>query len=247
MQEIISSLTTGPVLERIITFFFLMATLAVGYYALLGLLRMVKKAKIGSVEFEVPPARPDDPPPERVAMAEHRKSITEHKLFMAEAEFQNLIRGLDDGSNKAAVAVAFLRDCKFASVYKHMRKFSANIEKSEGEQLKNFPIVLNHIMQDYAELAKTVEFRIGTRVLCGVPTSWNRKFDKWHNPHIDLLLKSIREILNDEYYYDWWTTATAAFDLLYVVLQLTLEDAYKALLEINGELDREIDGMLCRD
>lgn len=250
MQEIIRGLTSGPIPERIVTFIFLMASFGVFYYGLVGLLRIARKGKVGPVEFDTTapiPQRPGDPPPAPVVLAGERRSILEHKLFQAEAEIMNMIRGLDDGTNKGAVAVAFLKDCKFESVYRHMRKFAKNIESSRGAQLKNFPIVLNHIMQDYAETARSVEFRIGTRVLCGVPGSWNRKFDKWHNPHIDMLLKGIREILSDDYYYDWWSTATACFDLLHVVLVLTLEDAKQALLEINGELDREIEAMLCRD
>lgn len=249
MEDIIRALTTGPLPERIVTFFFLVASVAVLYYALMGILKMMRKGKIGPVEFDATanPPRPNDPPPEPVAFTEKRKSILDHRLFQAEAELVNMIRGLDDGSNKGAVAVAFLKDCKFASVYKHMKKFAKNIEATEGDQLKNFPIVLNHIMQDYADMAKSVEFRIGQRILCGVPGSWNRKFDKWHNPHIDMLLKGIRDILSNDYYFDWWSTSTACFDLLYTVLVLTLEDAKLALLDINGELDREIEAMLCRD
>jgi len=248
MQEIIRGLTTGPVYERIVTFVILLASFSAAYYGFIGVIKVAGKGKVGPVEFDsTPAARPGDPSPAVVVLTGKRQSVVNHRLFMAEAEFISSVRGLDDGSAKAAVAVAFLKDCKFASVYRHMKKFAKNIEASEGEELKNFPIVLSHIMADYAERAKTVEIRIGSRIICGVPSSWNRKFDRWHNPHVDMLLKTIREILTDDYYYDWWATTTACFDMMYTVLMLTMEDAHKALLEINGDLDREVAEMICRD
>lgn len=202
-----------------------------------------RRVKIGSLEYEAEGA----PPAVKNKGSPIRKSILTHNIFLKKDSYLATIRAMGGPSPKDCVNRAFLLDCKFESIYNHLERFTKNVVATDGAELENFPKVLYHIIQDYGNKARSLEIRIGDRIVCGVPRSYIVKFDKWHSPHVKILMDGIDKRLRDSYYYDWWTTATSCLDLLDIILQLTIEDAGLALGEINGELDREIQTMLCRD
>jgi len=269
MQELIEEFFKAPVLDRLVNFSFLAMTAGFLSWVLQRTLPHIKRIKVGTTEVDltqnhplrratdhppVPAPEPEklaplsvEPAPQPVAYQETKPSLFKHRIFLLEAEFLARIDSMDDGSAKAKVNVAFLKDCKFKSVYRHLRKFIENVEATTGGELDHFPILLHHIVKDYSELALRVEFRIGSRYICGVPVTYQQKFDRWHDPHLKYLLRASYEILRDSYYYSWWSTSTALLDLLLVVLHLTIDDAGNALAELNGELDREIAAAICRD
>jgi len=268
MNELISEFFKAPILDRLVNFSFVAMTAGFFTWAIFRVIPYVKSLKWGNTQigFDHPLRRATDKPlpPESdrpvtstaalvadppaaapLSYQESRPSLLKHRIFLLEAEFLARIDSMDDGSTKAKVNVAFLKDCKFRSVYRHLRKFIENVEATSGGELDHFPILLHHITKDYAELAAKVEFRIGSRYICGVPATYQQKFDRWHDEHLKYLLQSSYAILRDSYYYSWWATATALLDLLLVTLHLTLDDAAHALQELNGELDREIAAAIC--
>jgi len=257
ITELFQPFFTVPLLDRLVNFGILASAGILVFFGARDILRAIKVRFPDGTTFTpvVPtptnaPALPTLPPPAPPippVFAPVRPPLLNHKIFAAETQFITQIESMNDGSAKAAVNIAFLRDCKFKAVYNQLRKFVVDVEAAEGKGLENFPQLLLDMMREYAQLSVNIEYRIGSRMICGVPSSYIRKFNRWHDPHVNVLMHNIKEVLRDAYYYTWWATATACLDTLYVILVLTIDDARIALSDINGDIDRELEAKQCAD
>jgi hypothetical protein len=258
INELFQPFFTVPVLDRLVNFAILASAGILVFFGVRDILRAVNVKLPDGTTFTpvipttnaltvptlpgLPPAAPVPP-----VFAPVRPPLLNHKIFAAESQFITEINSMNDGSAKAAVNIAFLRDCKFKVIYSQLRRFIADVESAEGKGLENFPQLLLDMMKEYSLTSNVIEYKIGNKSICGVPTSYMRKFDRWHDPHVNVLMHNIKEVLRDAYYYTWWATATACLDTLYVVLVLTLDDARIALADINGDIDHELEAKQCTD
>ena len=257
ITELFQPFFTVPLLDRLVNFAILASAGTLIFFGARDILRAIKVRFPDGTTFTpvIPTARSQALPdtdttpalPILPAFAPQQPPLLRHKIFAAESQFITEIESMNDGSAKAAVNIAFLRDCKFKVIYSQLRRFIADVESAEGKGLENFPQLLLDMMKEYSLTSNVIEYKIGNKSICGVPTSYMRKFDRWHDPHVNVLMHNIKEVLRDAYYYTWWATATACLDTLYVVLVLTLDDARIALADINGDIDRELEAKQCSD
>lgn len=255
MNDFFQPFFSVPMLDRLVNFGILAASAVMMFFGIRDILRAVKVRLPDGTTFT--PMVPDSSHPPAISAppvdpippvySPQKPSLATHKIFAAEAQFITQIGQMDDGSAKGRVSVVFLRDCKFKTIYRHLRKFVADVEASNGSGVEAFPRVLYDITRDYSERAKMVEYNIGNSHICGIPELYLRKFDRWHDPHVTMLMHSVQETLRDGYYYTWWSTCTSCLDILYFVLVLTLDDAKLTLADLNGDVDREIAAKQCRD
>jgi hypothetical protein len=255
IPELFQPFFTVPLLDRLVNFGIIASAGILIFFGVRDILRAIKVRFPDGTTFTpvIPhpgtPALPALPavPPVPPVFAPVRPPLLSHKIFAAETQFITEINSMNDGSAKAAVNIAFLKDCKFKAVYHQLSRFISDVEAAEGKGLEGFPQLLLDMMAEYSQLSSVIEYKIGNKLICGVPTSYMRKFDRWHDPHVNVLMHNIKEVLRDAYYYTWWATATACLDTLYVVLVLTLDDARIALADINGDIDHELEAKQCSD
>lgn len=178
-------------------------------------------------------------------------SLKHHRFFKLMEAAKNPAFLLTNGgpiTAKEVINLAFLRDCKFKVFREGIFDFVSDLERHEGDGIGKLPGVINDLVEKYERMSRTIEIMLPNgRVLCGVPKCYMQKFNSWHHPHTRLCLDGINGVLSDRIYPDWWTRTAAALEYLYMAFEMTREDANRTLAQLNGDLDREIAEMLCRD
>lgn len=246
MQKLIEALTTGPLQDRVSNLVILLVTaLAISGLAII----LFREGVLGKLLPLLHKPKPAEENSEVVvpAFSKVKQKPSDHPVFTLPVEFCRQIEKMDDGTSKSKVAVAFLRDAKFPAIYKHLRNFVAEAEKTKGKNLKNTFEMVQSIVRDYEKEALTLEIRCGNFLLPGVPPIWNERFAKWHEPHLDIFVHQIRSYIGDSYFANWRSTLDAILNAFVFIMWLTLTDAKKTLTDLNGDIDHYIEQKFCED
>lgn len=249
MQEIVRGLTSGPIIERAVTFVFLIASAAVAYYSIIGVLKVARRGKVGPVEFDTqaPAPRSEESPGDEPGSREGEwPSLLHHRFFklMARAETPHFFRSGEDGA-KDRINEAFLA-LKFRTFRRGIKEFVKTLEESDGARIGTLAEQIVALVKEYEREATRLEIELpGGEVLCGVPRCYLAKFGRWHAPHESMAIDNINDVLADRLFPCWQARCSSALDYLHMAFQLTVEDGQKTLPQLNGDLDREILEMLC--
>lgn len=230
------------------------------------LLIMVLKPSVvqvpGGTVFRFP-WTPRRPKPEAAAPAERRQSDTDHNLVpiaqrpsLLHHQFFNLLQNASNPSflspeggclsDKDAVNLAFLKDCKFKVFREDMTVFFTALEASGGQGIGQLPAAVNAAVARYSALTRTVTVRFADgRTLPCIPKCYIQKFNAWHSEHTRFCLEGIDRVLASRFYPDWWFRASSALEYLNMAFEMTIVDAANTLKELNGDLDYEIARSVC--
>jgi sulfur relay (sulfurtransferase) DsrC/TusE family protein len=114
---------------------------------------------------------------------------------------------------------------------------------NQSQQIKCDELIqffLDYIDQYNIE-AKKIEIKYKNRIINGIPDIFLQKFDNWHNPHIEIINESIKQIVNNEIYPDEKMKLLAIVEIFYVAFKLTIQDAINTINELNGEIEKEFE------
>lgn len=177
-----------------------------------------------------------------------RVSLLHHRFFkLMESAANPAFFIADSFTDKCAVNAAFL-SLKFGVFREGMRRFFSALEQNNGDGIGHLPEIINEMIKEYEHKAEYVEIKLpGGVKICGVPESYLGKFAVWHAPHTRLVMDGINSVLADRIYPDWWARSAACLEYLYMSFSLTMEDAERTLVALNGDLDLEIAKKACRD
>ncbi len=193
-----------------------------------------------------------------VASAEalNRPSLLNHRFFRMMRSTQTAgffqIEDSTDRTAKGAINLAFLRDCKFKVFREGIEKFVSDVEclptvAQRESMVQQMLAKISELVNTYEEMAKSLRIMLpNDTVIYGVPRLYMVKFNKWHGDHTAMCLNSINDVLCDKLYEDWYATLRASLDYLYVVFDLTMQDAKLTLKDLNGDLDKEIEEILSK-
>lgn len=203
------------------------------------------KAKVGANELEYDPAGGGS------GGSGGRPSLVHHRLFnlLRNAMTPGFIMHINSEhcSEKQAINSTFVKDCKVKVFYDGLYEFFIDLEKHAGAGLSRLPDKITDLIEDYEREAARMPIELpGGRIIIGVPSSYMRKFNNWHTPHVKLCLSGITDALASRFYPDWWTRATVCMEYIAMAFDLTFEDAEKTLCQLNGDLEREISEMVGR-
>lgn len=250
MQDVIKGLTSGSVFERCVTFCFLMASLIAVYYGLLGLLRMIKKGKFGPVEIDTEAGSGETGGADSDSEMDSGEwpSLLHHRFFklLARAETPHFFRS-DTDTAKGRINEAFL-SLKFRTFRCGIREFVVEMEEHGGKGIGKLADVIVLLVKEYEREALRMEIELpGGGTICGVPRCYLSKFGHWHAPHESMAIDNINDVLADRLFPCWQARLSSALDYLHMAFQLTVEDGQLTLPMLNGDLDREIEQMICSD
>jgi hypothetical protein len=189
-----------------------------------------------------------DEPPAQNPKDDPRVSLMHHRFFkLMEAAANPAFFISEPYTDKCAVNTAFL-GLKFSVFREGMRRFFSTLEANKGDGIGRLPETINELILEYEHKAEYVEIKLpnGSRIY-GVPESYLGKFAAWHAPHTRLVMDGINSVLADRIYPDWWARSAACLEYLYMSFSLTMEDAERTLVALNGDLDLEIAKKACRD
>lgn len=82
------------------------------------------------------------------------------------------------------------------------------------------------------------------KFILGIPDIMIATFNKWHQPHIDILLARVENILISQFYPTWQLKLISILGVFETVYAVTFEYAEYGLMELNGELDEAMQSHL---
>lgn len=187
---------------------------------------------------------------EKIVEVKRKRSLSEHVFFIEMDKWvkYDLNKIKISSESKRIVVTKFLK-IKFKTFTRLLKDYITNAEQilNTNSDYKCDDIIELFFrgIDEYNSLARETEIRIGNRIMKGVPEIFIRKFDEWHTPHIEIVVESIKNIINNEIYIDEYIKLIAILEVFYIAFRLTILDAMQTLNDINGELDKEIEEKLC--
>jgi len=145
---------------------------------------------------------------------------------------------------KAEVAEAFLSKCKMKVFYEGLYGFVQEIEqcKTDYEANEQLYTVLDKVMfwiSEYNTLASKTHVELSNgKVLKSIPEIFLTEFNKWHDSKVEIVAKKIRDTLYSEFYGSWQLKLIVILDHIDVAFYLTIIDAQKTILELNGTMEK---------
>lgn len=176
--------------------------------------------------------------------------FSQHEVFV------NLLKYIERGIHfnfekdmnplKIVIAKSFLEDCKVKVFYDNLRAFVVAIEllKTEEEKINMLSTIINRIydwIEEYNKKAEDIRIDLpdGTCIY-GIPSVFIKKFDDWHSQHVDATVLKIKQTFYSSFYTSWQLKLIMILDHIDTAFLLTVKDAEKTLLSLNGDLEEEI-------
>lgn len=177
--------------------------------------------------------------------------LTQHSVFfnLKQAMYEKINFFDYDEKNpveavKVAIATAFLTKCKMKIFYERLFDFVSNLSASTSnkEAFEQLHTVLDNIMlwvDAYNREAKSLTIQLPNgRTLKGVPQIFINEFNKWHDGHVSILLRKIRDVLYNNFYHSWQLKTILILDFIDIAFMQTILDAQQTLLSLNGEFEK---------
>lgn len=167
-------------------------------------------------------------------------SLLHHRFFqfMSSAESPGFF--YFDGSDKGLINETFLR-LKFSVFKKGITDFVTRMEKTNGDGIGTLPDIIQTLVREYESKSINLKTKLNGGIeICGVPKSYMKKFNVWHLPHAKLVIENVTNVLADRLYPNWQSRCAACLEHLYFIFQITIEDGFLTLPQLNGDLDEEI-------
>lgn len=183
---------------------------------------------------------------------QHRIPLTEHAVFF------NLKKNIEAGINfdygidnpairlKQEIASLFLEKCKLPIFYNRLKEYVAQFEKyeNEGECLALLYTIITKLYEWIDEYSnKALDYKVELsdgRTFYGIPKVFINKFNEWHEPHIQIVVHKIKDVLYNEFYNSWQLKLIVILDHIDTAFYLTIQDAEKSISTLNGELEKEL-------
>lgn len=192
------------------------------------------------------------PAPKKVPFNQHTVFFTLKKFMERGVEFETA--GMNP--NKAKITAVFLEECMSKTFYERLRDWVCKLEEMGEDDrpsasqycIEEIYTISDKIYQwidEYNQRARGLRIDLPDgRSISGVPEVFLRKFDSWHEVHVETILYKIRQILYSEFYLTWQLKLILILDHLDTVFMLTEYDARKTIADLNGDLDREIEAKI---
>jgi hypothetical protein len=218
------------------------------------------KLKLGATEDSK-----SEEPVEEIEEAEleplYRIPFTQHTVFFTLKKMMERGVEFEKGSanpNKIRITEVFLEDCLSFVFYTRLKDWVQRLEEMSLGPSRDVDYCLEELytvsdkiykwIDEYNQKARELRIDLPDgRYISGVPENFIRKFDTWHEVHIETILSKIRQILYSEFYGTWQLKLILILDHLDTVFLLTEYDARKALAGLNGDLDKEIEQKVKQD
>jgi sulfur relay (sulfurtransferase) DsrC/TusE family protein len=253
MQQILENLTRINNIYSLIAFIIL--SILVIFLIITGIFLLIKKIgkvsfKKGDFEFDIEPKTPITPSVVESIRVEEKpcvtQSLADHPFFadLLKWEKRDIPALKIKSLIKKTIVVEFLK-LLFRNFRQKFRNYVINTEMliNQSQQIKCDELIqffLDYIDQYNIE-AKKIEIKYKNRIINGIPDIFLQKFDNWHNPHIEIINESIKQIVNNEIYPDEKMKLLAIVEIFYVAFKLTIQDAINTINELNGEIEKEFE------
>jgi len=182
----------------------------------------------------------------------HSIPMSEHLVFF---NLKRLIEGgvplqLSNDNHviraKQEIAKIFIEECKLPVFYTRLKEFihSFDVIKDDSERLSHLYSIITYLyswIEEYSIKAATCKVSLSDgRSFYGIPDSFIDKFNEWHNPHVDIVVKKIKDVLYSEFYGTWRLKLIVILDHIDTAFYLTVQDAEKTIETINGKVEKQI-------
>lgn len=168
------------------------------------------------------------------------EAILHHRLF----SFMDRVLApggisLSGSSDKVMIAETYLK-IKFQVLREGLEDFFRRAAKREFDGISELPHAVVEMVERYEALAAKAEYRLTGGTICRLPTSFSRKFARWHKRHADQFFEDCESVKADRGLRDNRERAWLMAESMFFALRETIYDAQLALGDLNGDLDREI-------
>jgi len=115
--------------------------------------------------------------------------------------------------------------------------FSKNIKKIIASESTNCQDLEDIIIASFNECEVKARSE-------GIPDIFINKFRIWDHDHTKILIDSVDSIIRSNFYSTFEEKVAAILDLMIFSFRLTLVDAEKTINELNGELEKALEGTI---
>lgn len=161
----------------------------------------------------------------------NRKKLEKHHFFTSISYWINIeINNLPiENLSKKKVICLFLKT-KYNIFSKNIKRF-INSTNNNCEEIEN---ILIKSFKECEDIARSE----------GIPDIFIDKFRVWDYEHTKILIDSIESIINSKFYSTFEEKIAAILDIMIFSFRLTLVDAEKTINELNGDLEKALEGTI---
>lgn len=170
-------------------------------------------------------------------------TLLHHRVFNVLKSIQSSsVLHIDENTIKGAIGATFLKKCKFPVWEKNLIQFMTEVEQNKSS-IYSLTTKFVEIEKEFFKLAETTPVVLPNEVVLPcIPRVYVEKYERLMNQQIQI--KNLDAILNSRYYPEWRERAVACLDMLCYFFETSFSSAVWAMESLNGDLDREIIGII---
>ncbi len=184
---------------------------------------------------------------------DNKVPLTEHSVFF------NLLKNINGGVSlevddsidehiklKIEIAKIYLEQCKMPVFYERMKEWVEGFDDIDTNtealhRLYKIQGLIYEWVEEYSKKAETLFVVLDDgRSFKGLPLSFVEAFNEWHDPHVAIVMHKIKDVLFNAFYATWQLKLIVILDHIDTAFYLTVKDAEKTIVSINGKVDKEI-------
>ena len=154
------------------------------------------------------------------------------------------LNAIDISEEKKAIVKAFLEKCKMPVFRDRMREYVLDNEpKTESERMAALYDLPNKVLawiDEYELKAKELKVILPNGYIFGCTDVFIEKFNDWHKSHVNITYDRITSIIQSSFYQTWHIRIILILDLLDTMFSITIDDAIRTAVMLNGEMEAEI-------